>query len=1047
VKKITEFSVNYPVTIFMIVLAVILLGVISFGKLGIDLFPDLNNPRIFVELKAGEKPPEEIEKQYVKNIESLAIRQKGASQVSSICRVGSAQITVEYTWDTDMDEAFLDLQKTLTGFGQNAELDEFNITQHDPNAVPVMIVGITHSSIRDMNELRKSAENYLRNELIRLEGIAEVKLSGQEESEVLIETNNYLLEAHNLTTSEITARIQSFNRNVSGGSIVEMGRQYIIKGVSLLEDLNDIGNIIVSYKAPETAAIDQTNAAQQQAEVNTDNVPVYLKDVATISYQNKEPVNIVRINQERCIGLSIYKETKFNTVKAVKDLKEAFEDIKKALPGYEFTVIRDQGNFITSAIDEVEQTGLIGILLAVIILYLFLRRIGTTFIISVAIPVSIIATFNLMYFNGLTINVMTLGGLALGAGMLVDNAIVVVENIFRNLESGMSVKDAAIKGTAEVGGAITASTITTIVVFLPIVYLHGASGELFKDQAWTVAFSLISSLFVAILVIPVLVHRVFKKPPAFTAKGSVQFKWYPALLNRIIDRRWIIIPVAALFVAASILLIPVVGSEFMPSTDTREFSIELELPEGTQLYRTATTVQSVEQMIMDILGDDLDVIYSQIGPSPETGAGEQAVFEDENTATIKIILNKERELSSNTIISSLGMVLNNIPDLEVRFLKDETALKEILGTSDAPVEIEIQGEDFEQIEGLTEELLEIVQDMDQLYNVKTSIEEGAPEIEVVIDRLRAGMYNVDVNSISNQLMDQLMGKKAGELEDEGEMKDITIKLPDLSLSQLNNSRIRSGTQTFHLSDLATIRTTVAPKEIQRRNQTRIAKIMAQNRENIAFDHLIHQLEEKISQIDLPPDYRIQLVGEELKRKESMSSLTFALLLSIILVYMVLASQFESLVHPFTILLTIPLAGVGAVLIFLLLGLSFNIMAYIGIIMLVGIAVNDSIILVDVVNQRIREGMPRKEAIIEAGRIRIRPIVMTSITTILALLPLTFGFGESASLRSPMAIAVIGGLVTSTLLTLVVIPCVYYVLDQLKEKLSRQAAKTQRYKDN
>ncbi len=1027
----------------MIVLAIILLGVISFGKLGIDLFPDLNNPRIFVEIKAGEKPPAEIEKQFVENIESLSIRQKGATQVSSICRVGSAQITIEYSWDTDMDEAFLDLQKTLTGYGQNAEIEEFNITQHDPNAVPVMIVGITHSSIRDMNELRKSAENYLRNELIRLEGIAEVKLSGQEESEVLIETNNYLLEAHNLTTSEITSRIQSFNRNVSGGSIVEMGRQYIIKGVSLLEDLDDIGNIIVGYKAPGTPGTDQATLTQQQeTEGTTDYVPIFLKDVATITYQNKDPVNIVRINQERCIGLSIYKETKFNTVKAVKDLKEAFEDIEKALPGYEFVIIRDQGDFITSAIDEVEQTGLIGILLAIIILYLFLRRIGTTFIISIAIPVSIIATFNLMYFNGLTINVMTLGGLALGAGMLVDNAIVVMENIFRNLESGMSVRDAAIKGTAEVGGAITASTITTIVVFLPIVYLHGASGELFKDQAWTVAFSLISSLFVAILVIPVLVHRFFKKPPAFTGKGSVQFKWYPALLSRIIDRRWIIIPVAALMVAGSILLIPLVGSEFMPTTDIREFSIELELPEGTQLDRTAATVQSVEQMIMDILGDDLDILYSQIGPSPETGSGEEAIFEDENTASIKIILSKEGELSSNTIISSLGTVLNDIPDLEVRFLKDETALQEILGTSDAPVEIEIQGEDFEQIEQLTEAVREVVDSMDQLYNVKTSIEEGYPEVEVVIDRLRAGMYNIDVNSISNQLSDQLMGKKAGDLEDEGEMKDITIKLPDIGLSELHNALIKSGEQTFHLSDLATIRSTVAPKEIHRRNQTRIGKIMAQYRKDIAYDHLVHQLENEISKIELPPDYRIQLVGEELKRKESMSSLTFALLLSIILVYMVLASQFESLVHPFTILLTIPLAGVGAVLIFLILGLSFNIMAYIGIIMLVGIAVNDSIILVDVVNQRIRDGMSRKEAIIEAGRVRIRPIVMTSITTILALLPLTFGFGESASLRSPMALAVIGGLVTSTLLTLVVIPCVYYVLDQLKDKLSRQGEKAQ-----
>jgi HAE1 family hydrophobic/amphiphilic exporter-1 len=380
-------------------------------------------------------------------------------------------------------------------------------------------------------------------------------------------------------------------------------------------------------------------------------------------------------------------------------------------------------------------------------------------------------------------------------------------------------------------------------------------------------------------------------------------------------------------------------------------------------------------------------------------------------------------------------VLKEIPDLNIRFLKDETALQEILGTSNAPVEIEVQGEDFEQIELLTNQVMELVSGMDELYNIKKSMEEGSPEIEVVVDRLRAGMYNVDVNSISNQLADQLMGKQAGQFESEGEMKDITIKLPDVTMSQLYNTLIRSGNQTYHLSDLATIKTSVAPKEIYRRNQVRIGKVMAQYRNTIAFDHLVNKLEESISSLEIPPDYQIELVGEELKRKESMRSLTFALLLSIILVYMVLASQFESLIHPFTILLTIPLAGVGAIMIFFILGLSLNIMAYIGIIMLVGIAVNDSIILVDVINQRKREGMPRKVAIIEAGKVRIRPIVMTSITTILALLPLTIGFGESAALRSPMAIAVIGGLVTSTLLTLVVIPCVYYVLDQLKEILT------------
>ena len=325
------------------------------------------------------------------------------------------------------------------------------------------------------------AENYIRNELVRLEGVAEVELSGQEESEVVITTDAYRLESQGLTLDQVSSRIQNFNRNVSGGQISEMGLQYIVKGVSLLKDMQDFENLIVGYKAVR---------AETEGQTNVQMAPVFLKDVATVSFGNKEPVNIVHINGERCIGLSIYKETKYNTVKAVEQINEALVDIEKALPGYELIQVSNQGTFISKAISEVEETALLGILLAVFVLFLFLRRFGTTLIVSIAIPISIIATFNLMYFNHLTINIMTLGGLAFGAGMLVDNAIVVMENIFRNHENGMSVKDAAIIGTAEVGGAITASTLTTIIVFLPIVYLHGASGELFKDQAWTVAFSL-----------------------------------------------------------------------------------------------------------------------------------------------------------------------------------------------------------------------------------------------------------------------------------------------------------------------------------------------------------------------------------------------------------------------------------------------------------------------------------------------------------------------------------------------------------------------------
>jgi len=1018
-KKITGFSVNYPTTILMLVFAVLLLGYISFSKLGIDLFPDLNNPRIFIEIKAGERPPEEIEKQFVERIESLSIRQKNVQEVSSVIQLGSAQITVEYLWDMDMDEAFLDIQKTLTSFSQNEDIDELTISHLDPNAVPVVIIGLSHMTIDDLDELRKTAENYIRNEFIRLEGVADVELSGQLEKEVSIETDRYLLDAHQLTPDIVANQINAYNRNVSGGSIVEMGLRYIIKGVSTFGSIEDIENIIVSYK-------ELNNESQEKT-------PVYLKDVAVVKFANKDPENIVRINGKRCIGLSVYKETTYNTVRAVQELLDALGTVKKALPGYQFTIIHNQADFINQSIDEVKETALIGICLAMIILYIFLRRLGATLIISIAIPISIVATFNLMYFNGLTLNIMTLGGLALGAGMLVDNAIVVMENIFRHLESGASLKEASVQGAAQVGGAITASTLTTLVVFLPIVYLHGASSELFKDQAWTVAFSLFSSLLVAILVIPMLSSRLLKIK-ATKLQRSINFPWYASLLNNILDRRWFVVLLAAILVFVSILMIPLVGSEFIPKSDSNEFIVQLKLPPGTELLRTEKVVDDIEKMVQSVINDELETTYSQIGQIGSLTTDETSVFEDENTASVNILLKQKRHRSTDQIITQLNTTLANIPDVEIQFVQEQTALQTSMGTEEAPIVVEVKGEELEQIELLTEQIKQKMLPINELFNIETSFEKGAPEIEVVIDRLQAGLYNIGVTNISNQLRDELLGKDVGEWDTQGELVDLTLHLPKVSLHQFEDIMIENAGQQIPLSEIAQIKMTTAPREIYRRNQNRIGKVTAHYKKGMPFDQIVHNIEAELNHIDFPQKYQAQITGEEEKRKESFQNLSFALLLSIILVYMVLASQFESLIHPLTILLTIPLAGVGAIWIFFLLGKTLNIMAYIGIIMLVGIAVNDSIILVDAINQIKKEGLTRREAIIQAGQMRIRPIFMTSLTTILALFPLTLGFGEGAALRSPMALAVIGGLVTSTLLTLAVIPCVYFLLDQLKDNL-------------
>ena len=1038
-KNIVSFSVKYPITILMMVLGILLLGFISLDKLSIELFPDLNNPKLFVELKAGERPPEEIEKQFIEGIESLAIRQRGAVEVSSISKTGYGRITIQYGWEKDMDEAFLDLQKALSQYTQNEDIEELNISQYDPNATPIMVIGLYHPEIDDFNELRKTAENQVRNELIRLEGIADLKIAGQQEKEVVINTDPGLLASYNLTVEQLVTKIQNYNRSVSGGSIEELGKKYIIKGTSIVRDIVDIENIVVGYTSRnlQNSAEPQSSESQSSGSqgsvtaepATSEKIPILLKEVATVQVQDNEASNIVRINQKRSLGLSVYKETKFNTVTAVKELNNSLQGLERSLPGYEFIIIQNQGNFIQEAIDEVGQSGLLGALFAIIVLFLFLRRVGTTVIIGIAIPVSIVATFNLMYFNNLSLNVMTLGGLALGAGMLVDNAIVVMENIFRNRENGMGIREAAIRGTTEIAGAIIASTLTTIIVFLPIVYVQGASGELFKDQAWTVAFSLISSLVVAIMVIPMLYTRIFKKNQVQKTYKTFVFNNYGRTLNVILDHKWKFIALAASLVVGAYFLIPVIGSEYMPRTETRSLAVNLSLPEGTRLERTRNTVGQIEHQLFSIFPDHLEKVYSHIG-SDDNSTFEEGNTKHEHSASMKLIFKENSPVKTGKVTEVIGNYLHDIPGLTASFSNDESALESVVGTEGAPLVVEVKGRSMEKIRTVIDSVTFKMQRNNNLYNISSSLEGQIPQIEIRVDKYLAGLQNMSTESITKQVKDQLSGSDAGKLETSGETRNILIKIPEVPLVHLADIQLKNGDKDVRIDEVAKIETILSANTISRRNQNRVATVSAQINEGIPYDQLVGKLESELASIPLPPDYAISIVGEELKRKESIDNLSFALLLSVVLVYMVLASQFESLVHPFTILLTIPLAGVGAVLTFFIIGQPLNIMAYIGIIMLTGIAVNDSIILVDAINQFKRQGWLVKDAIVAAGQQRIRPIIMTSLTTVLALLPLTFGFGESASLRSPMALAVIGGLFSSTLLTLAVIPCVYLVIDNL-----------------
>jgi len=1050
VKKIVSLAVSYPVSILMLVLGVILLGSISFGKLGIELVPELKNPTLFVELKVGIKPPAEVEKQFIESIESIAIRQGGATEVSSISQTGYGRVTVQYDWSKDMDEAFLDLQKSLASFSLNDEIDEFVISQFDPNAAPIMILGIYNPASNDTESLRRVAENNFRNEFVKLPGIAEVRLSGEQDKEVVIETDPDRLASVGLTVNDLVTKIQNYNRSVSGGFIEELGRKYVIKGLGIVEKPEDLGDLVVGYSRqqnttanPEGQALAAT-PAPAAAGTSADQVPVLLRQVATITIQDKEASSIVRVNQKRSIGLSIYKETNYNTVNAVNELMTSLERLKTSVPGYEFVIIQNQGRFIQGAIDEVKESGLYGAFFAVLVLFLFLRRIGSTLIISVVIPISIIATFNLMYFNGLTLNVMTLGGLALSAGMLVDIAIVVVENIFRKREEGLSVVDAAIEGTAEVSGAITASTLTCIVVFLPIVYLQGPSGELFKDQAWTVAFSQFASLFVAILVIPMLFAQFFKKDKVFAKEKNVfsdekhvRFKWYRSILERVLKYKTSWIVASLIMMVGAVLLLPIIGSEYMPQSDTRAISVDVTLTNGTPLERTSSTVTQIETQLMQLFEGQLDKVYAHIGPQEsQSGIKNDNVY-NENKAMLKLIFREDIELDIAPVTARLSDYFESLPGIEATFSNDESALYAVMGEDELPLVVEVSGADFGKLKLLSDSIMLVLVSNQHVYDPVSNLEEGVPQIRVDVDKYRAGIFNLSIDDVITQIKDQLEGKAAGTIERGGEMQDITIRVPEVSLAGLENIRIKGGQREFPLSEIASIRVEYASNAIHRRNQTRTVTVGARVNPDEPYDQVVKSIQASLSKLSVPPQYKIKVAGQEIRRQESVENLTFALILSIILVYMVLASQFESLLHPFTILLAIPFAVVGAILAFFMLGMPLNMMGYIGIILLGGIAVNNSIMIVDCINQNKDNGMPLREAILDAAERRLRPIMMTTLTTILGLLPLTLGFGESAALRAPIAIAVIGGMVTSTLLTLVIIPCYYESIENIVSRIMRK----------
>ncbi len=1048
--NLPQFSARHPVAVSMAVCGILLLGLVSLNRLGTDLLPDLESPRIVVALESGDKSPREMEDTYAERLEAQLGTVRHVRKVSSVSYVGRIVVSAEFAWHADMDFALLEVHKQLAAYSGDREVDNVVVARFDPRQLPVLTFGVIGSRGQDLDELRRIGEDTIKRRLESLDGVAAARVSGGREREVVIEPDPYLLKAYNLTFADLRQLIQAANIDASGGEIEDNERMYIVHAVGEFKGLNDIRQVAVAYRTPGDVG-ERTADGRFSAE----KVPVTLSEVADVRYEYKEVKSIVRLNGKECVGISVYKEADENTVRVVDAVKKELAKLERDIPGVQIVVADDQARFIKVAIREVYVTAAYGVLMAIVVLYVFLRNFRATMIVCLAFPISIIATFNLMYFSGLTLNIMTLGGLALGAGMLVDSAIVVVENVFRHRQMGKPLLDSAVDGTREVASAITASTVTTVVVFLPIVFVRGIAGELFKEQAMTVAFSLLSSLVVALAVIPAAASKYLTvKEQTLGAVGR-----YPALaavVGKCLDHKFVVVLLALALGAFSVYLVPRVGSEFVPAGDEGQLMIEVRLPEGTRIETTEATVRQIERVIDAAAGKTVSTVFARIGRIED----EMAVLEEEasgdNTAKISVVAARRQApegffeiwadrfglldlirpaadtMRSEALVASIRPALRALPGVKVNYVLHESTLQQTIGSGEAPITVELRGPNLDVLRRLSDACAARMGRLPEVYNVRTSFEGGHPEVEIILDRLLAASFGLDTAQVAAIVRQKVDGEVIGDFVAEDEQRDIELKFREMPLHSLESIEIENPQNALlTLADLAEMNVTEGPRTIERREQQRAGIVSARLAEDVKFSDAVAAVKRAVAGLTVPPGYRIKVAGEEERRAESFRALGFAMILAVVLVYMVLAGQFESLLHPFVILLTVPLAGIGVVLAFYMLGRPFNVMAYIGAIMLAGIAVNDSIVLVDFINQLRRRGAARRDAILKAVQTRLRPIVMTSLTTILVLLPLSLGIGESARLRAPLAIAVIAGLCASTVLTLFVIPAVYTLLDSLR----------------
>ncbi len=1074
----------------MLFLAVILLGIISYVRLPIDLLPDVSYPRLVVHTSYPDVAPAEVERLVTERIEAVAAAVPGIERVTSVSREGVSLVTLRFAWGTDMDFAMLNVREQLDNVRESLPESSTRpaILRVDPESEPIMVLSM--AGVGDLWETKELAETVFRRRLEQLDGVAQASVTGGLDREIQVEVDPRLLDAYGLTIEQVSHALAQANVSAPGGTILQGRYRYPLRTLGEFRTVEEIADVVVARQGASTGqegATDPTSSASARGGVRL----VRLRDIGRVVDGFAERESIARHDGEEAVGLLVFKESGANTVTVAEAVEEVLGQLREEYPGVRVDVAYSQAGFISASIANVVSSLVSGALLAFFVLFFFLRDPRYPVAIALSIPISVVGTFALMDASGVSLNIMSLGGLALGVGMLVDNSIVVLESIFRHRdELDEAPVEAATRGTEEVQGAITSATLTTIAVFLPIIYVEGVAGQLFKDLSLAVAYSLLVSLVVAIMLLPSVAARFasggahgarpgptgprMRGPGALgtirwaarrvtgfaggVAHGAVALAsalarfwargigralgraftplldafnraydafahWYQGVLAWSLDRSRLVLGSAALALVAALGVGWTLERDLLPPVDQGALEIRLELAEGSTLEATSEATGTIEATALADPG--VSSVFSTIGRDVRAyTTDEEAV--GLHTATLKVRLARGAE--SDEAAARLRALSDRVPAAALAVEAGQaTALGAMLGGSDADIAVRVHGDDLDEAYAMAEEIQRRLAAVGSVANLRLGTERGQRQVQVEIDRAACAAYGVDPRVVAETVDRAMRGDPATEYLDFDRKIDVVVRYPrDLrySLSTLEGLKVAG----VPIRELVRIREALGPAEVHREDQGRVVSVYADVVRG-GLDQAITDVEHGLEGLPVSRELRWDVGGENEEMRRSFRDLAFAFILAVLLVYMILAAEFESFVHPFTILMSVPLALVGAFFSLALTGQGINTMSLIGLVILVGIVDNDAVVMVDFIVQCRRRGLAVRDAILESARVRLRPIIMTTVTTILGLLPMAVGIGEGADLRAPMAIATIGGLAMATALTLIVVPVVFQTMER------------------